>query len=347
MTSLDVVAIGESLGLLVPDRPGRLAHVPHLRLGFGGAESNVAIGVARLGGRSAWVGRIGGDGLGELITRGIRAEGVEVHASVDPDAATALMIKERPRPGSSRVTYYRSVQAGSRLAAADIPDGVIERAAILHVTGISAGLGAGPLAAVHAAIDRAKAAGVTVSFDVNHRSALWRNVGDGNGSGNASNGGNGNGNGNGSSGNGSGARDAGDAYRELAARSDIVFAGDDEAALFTGRRDPHEQLDAIRALGVACAVIKLGEHGAIASEGEMVSARDAVRVDVVDTVGAGDAFVAGWLAETAAGASLEQRLEMAVQCGALACTVDGDWEAAPNRADVAALATPGADPVQR
>jgi len=320
MTSLDVVAIGESLGLLVPDRPGRLAHVPHLRLGFGGAESNVAIGVARLGGRSAWVGRVGGDGLGELITRGIRAEGVEVHASVDPDAATALMIKERPRPGSSRVTYYRSVQAGSRLTAGDIPDGVVERAAVLHVTGISAGLGAGPLAAVHAAMDRAKAAGVTVSFDVNHRSALWRN---GNG------------------------RDAGAAYRELAARSDIVFAGDDEAALFTGRRDPREQLEAIRALGVACAVIKLGEHGAIVSEGETVSARDAVRVDVVDTVGAGDAFVAGWLAETAAGASLEHRLETAVQCGALACTVDGDWEAAPTRADVTALATPGADPVQR
>lgn len=320
MTSLDVVAIGESLGLLVPDRPGRLAHVPHLRLGFGGAESNVAIGVARLGGRSAWVGRVGGDGLGELVTRGIRAEGVEVHASVDPDAATALMIKERPRPGSSRVTYYRSVQAGSRLTAADIPDGVIERAAILHVTGISAGLGEGPLAAVHAAIDRAKAAGVTVSFDVNHRSALWRN---GNG------------------------RDAAAAYRELAARSDIVFAGDDEAALVTGRRDPREQLEAIRALGVACAVIKLGEHGAIASEGDTVSARDAVRVDVVDTVGAGDAFVAGWLAETAAGASLEHRLETAVQCGALACTVDGDWEAAPTRADVTALATPGADPVQR
>jgi 2-dehydro-3-deoxygluconokinase len=268
-----------------------------------------------------------------------------VHASVDPDAATALMIKERPRPGSSRVTYYRSVQAGSRLSAADIPDGVIERAAILHVTGISAGLGAGPLAAVHAAIDRAKAAGVTVSFDVNHRSALWRNVGDGNDGGNASNGTNGSIGG--SSGNGSGARDAGDAYRELAARSDIVFAGDDEAALFTGRRDPHEQLAAIRTLGVACAVIKLGEHGAIASEGEMVSARDAVRVDVVDTVGAGDAFVAGWLAETAAGASLEHRLETAVQCGALACTVDGDWEAAPTRADVTALATPGADPVQR
>jgi 2-dehydro-3-deoxygluconokinase len=342
MTSLDVVAIGESLGLLVPDRPGRLAHVPHLRLGFGGAESNVAIGVARLGGRSAWVGRVGGDGLGELITRGIRAEGVEVHASVDPDAATALMIKERPRPGSSRVTYYRSVQAGSRLTAADIPDGVIERAAILHVTGISAGLGEGPLAAVHAAIDRAKAAGVIVSFDVNHRSALWRNVGDGNdGDGNTGASGSGNGS------NGGSGRDAGAAYRELAARSDIVFAGDDEAALFTGRRDPREQLEAIRGLGVACAVIKLGEHGAIVSEGDTVSARDAVRVDVVDTVGAGDAFVAGWLAETAAGASLEHRLETAVQCGALACTVDGDWEAAPTRADVTALATPGADPVQR
>ena len=189
---------------------------------------------------------------------------------------------------------------------------------------------------MHAAIDRAKAAGVTVSFDVNHRSALWRNASDGNDDGNVGNGGN-----------GSNGRDAGAAYRELAARSDIVFAGDDEAALVTGRHDPREQLDAIRALGVTCAVIKLGEHGAIASEGETVSARDAVRVDVVDTVGAGDAFVAGWLAETAAGASLEHRLETAVQCGALACTVDGDWEAAPTRADVVTLATPGADPVQR
>jgi 2-dehydro-3-deoxygluconokinase len=68
---------------------------------------------------------------------------------------------------------------------------------------------------------------------------------------------------------------------------------------------------------------------------------------VVDTVGAGDAFVAGWLIETARGASLEERLDTAITCGALACTGDGDWEAAPTRADLAAVHAPPGDPVQR
>jgi 2-dehydro-3-deoxygluconokinase len=315
---LDVLSIGESLGLVVPDRVGRLAHVRGMRLGFGGAESNVAIGVARLGGRAAWAGRVGADGLGELILREIRGEGVEVHAAVDPDAATALMLKERPRAGASRVSYYRSVQAGSRLAPADVAPGLVERAQILHVTGISAGLGDRPLEAVHAAIDRARASDTLVSFDVNHRSALWRD-----------------------------GRDAAAAYRALAARADVVFAGDDEAALLTGERDPQAQLDALRELGAECAVVKLGADGAIAASAGERLRREAVRVEVVDTVGAGDAFVAGWLAETARGAGLAARLETAVLCGAAACTVDGDWEAAPTRADLAAMTDPDDEPVQR
>ncbi|KJC62953.1 sugar kinase [Agreia bicolorata] len=318
LQQLDVLCIGESLGLLVPESPGKLAHVRALRLGFGGAESNVAIGVARLGGAAGWAGRVGADGIGELILREIRAEGVEVHAAIDENAATAMMLKERPRAGASRVSYYRSVQAGSRLAAADLAEGLVERARILHVTGISAGLGEGPLGAVHAAIDRAHAAGVLVSFDVNHRSALWRD-----------------------------GRDPGAAYRELAARADIVFAGDDEAALFTGVTDPEAQLDAIRAMGSTCAVIKLGDRGAIASERDERVRRDALRVDVVDTVGAGDAFVAGWLAETARGSSIEHRIDTAIACGALACTGDGDWEAAPTRSDLLAFHSPSVDPVQR
>jgi 2-dehydro-3-deoxygluconokinase len=315
---LDVLTIGEALGLLVPERPGRLAHVRGLRLGFGGAESNVAIGVARLGGAAGWAGRVGADGVGELILREIRAEGVEVHAALDEDAATAVMIKERPRPGASRVSYYRSVQAGSRLTASDIPDGLVERARILHVTGISAGLGEGPLGAVHAAIDRAKAAGVRVSFDVNHRSALWRD-----------------------------GRDPRAAYRELARRADLVFAGEDEATLLTGVTDPEAQLDAIRALGAECAVVKLGAEGALASEGDQHVRRDALRVDVVDTVGAGDAFVAGWLAETVLGSTIDVRIDTAIACGALACTGDGDWEAAPTRSDLRVFHAPVGDPVQR
>ena len=318
MRGLDVLAVGESLGLVMPDTVGRLAHTRGARIGFGGAESNVAIGVSRLGGTAGWAGRLGADGLGDLIARELRAEAVQVHAVVDPEAATAVMIKERPRTGSTRVTYYRSVQAGSRLTEADIPDGLIENSRILHLTGITAGLGERPLSALHRLIDRAQAAGTTVSFDVNHRLSLWQH-----------------------------GRDAADAYRTLIRRSDIVFAGDDEARLVTGKDDASEQRDALRDLGPACVVIKLGERGAVASEGASVVSRPAVRVDVVDTVGAGDAFVAGWLSETIAGADLETRTQTAVICGALACTTEGDWEATPTRADITALGAGDADPVQR
>ncbi len=137
--TFDVVTLGESLGLLTAPQPGRLHHNPTLRLGFGGAESNVAIGVARLGGTAAWIGRLGADSLGELILRELRAEGVQPYPVFDLDTATALMVKERPHPGAARVTYYRRGQAGSRLRPADVPIAVVTDTKILHVTGISAG----------------------------------------------------------------------------------------------------------------------------------------------------------------------------------------------------------------
>ncbi|WP_144796593.1 sugar kinase [Microbacterium paludicola] len=318
MMGLGVLAVGESLGLVMPDAIGRLAHTRGARIGFGGAESNVAIGVSRLGGVAGWAGRLGADSLGDLITRELRAENVEVHVALDPDAATAMMVKERPRPGSTRVTYYRSVQAGSRLTEQDIPPGLVEDAKILHVTGITAGLGERPLYALHRLIDRARDSRTLVSFDVNHRPSLWRD-----------------------------GRNAGEAYRTLVRRADIVFAGDDEARLVTDRDDLDAQISALRDLGPACVVIKLGDQGAVAAEGPDLIRRSALKIDVVDTVGAGDSFVAGWLAETLADADLETRLRTAVICGALACTNQGDWEAAPTRADIAAVDNDGADPVQR
>ncbi|WP_221586157.1 sugar kinase [Microbacterium sp. G2-8] len=317
---IDVLVVGESLGLLVADRPGRLAHVGGMRLGFGGAEGNVAIGVSRLDGAAAWIGRVGGDGIGELIVRELRAEGVETHPVVDEDAATALMLKERPLPGTSRITYYRTGQAGSRLAPDDISPDVVARARILHITGISAGLGESPLAAAHAAIDHARATGALVSFDVNHRRALWSDE-----------------------------ADARAAYRGLAARADIVFAGDDEAEMLTSETDATRQLDAIRALGAAHAIVKLGDRGATALDDEgRRTTRAAHRVDTVDTVGAGDAFVAGWLTELARGGDADARLDAAVACGAFACLGEGDWESAPTAADIAWLRRGGAeDPVSR
>lgn len=313
---MSVVALGESLGLLVASRIGRLELVPTMDLGFGGAESNVAIGVARLGVPATWMGRLGDDALGRLIGRQLRAEGVSVAATCDPEAPTALMLKERPAAGSSAVSYYRAGSAGSRLAPEHLDLDLIRDARILHITGITAALGAGPRAALDAAIDAARDNGTIISFDVNHRSRLWDHS------------------------------TAARAYREIAARADVVFAGDDESELLTGEKEPAAQALAITGMGPKQAIVKLGAEGAYAlCDGDAVQ-QPAFAVHAVDTVGAGDAFVAGYLAELISGAPLTNRLRTAAACGAIACTAPGDWEAAPDRAAIARLLGDG-DPVQR
>jgi 2-dehydro-3-deoxygluconokinase len=313
---MSVVTLGESLGLLVASRIGRLELVPTMDLGFGGAESNVAVGLARLGVPVTWMGRLGDDALGRLIERQLRAEGVNAAATHDPTAPTALMLKERPAVGSSAVSYYRAGSAGSRLAPEHLDVARIREARILHITGITAALGAGPRAALDAAIDAAIDGGTIVSFDVNHRSRLWSHA------------------------------TAAFAYREIAARADVVFAGDDEAELLTGEREPAAQAAAIIELGPTQAIVKLGAEGAYALADGHAMEQPAFPVHAVDTVGAGDAFVAGYLAELLAGASLNERLRTAAACGAIACTAPGDWEAAPDRAAIARLLGAG-DPVQR
>ena len=315
----EVVVVGESLGLLVGEDAGRLSRGDRMRLTFGGAESNVAIGVSRLGGSAAWIGRLGADPVGAMILRELRAEGVAVHAATESAAPTALMLKERVRPGASRITYYRRGQAGSRLSPADVPTDVVTSAKVLHVTGISVALGEGPRDAVTHAVDIARASGTLVSFDVNHRATLVDDL-----------------------------EQTRRGYLALAERADLLFAGNDEAELLTGESAPERQLDAMLALGAQQAVVKLGEDGAIAATAEGDRLRQgAFRVPAVDTVGAGDAFVAGWLASLVAGDEIDARLDTAIRCGALACLTEGDWEAAPTRADLAALATTHRDPVAR
>lgn len=310
-----VLTIGESMGLLRQAQPGRLAAQRSLDFGFGGAESNVAIGLSRLGADVVWCGRLGDDGVGELIERELRAEGVQPWVIRDAEAATGLMLKERPTSGTSRVVYYRTRSAGSRLAATDVPDALIERAALVHVTGITPALSESADRAVESVLRRARESGVTTSIDLNYRSALWNRV------------------------------DAAVRLRELVALADLVFAGDDEAAILLGHRGPAELAAGLRALGPREAIIKLGERGCFASAGDETLSVPAVPVDVVDTVGAGDAFVAGYLAEHLSGASLARRLETAVCAGAFACLTGGDWEGLPTRRDFALLTD--SDPVQR
>jgi 2-dehydro-3-deoxygluconokinase len=305
-----VLTFGETMLLLTGGDTGAVPDLEHMLVDTGGAESNVAIGLVRAGVPTTWIGRVGTDPAGDRVTRDVRSAGVDVVAVPDPDRSTGIMMKERLADGRTRVTYHRRGSAGSALRASDLPASAVERAALLHVTGITLALSEDARATVEAALDRADAAGVPVSFDVNHRPKLID------------------------------AETARARYRTVAARSSIVFAGDDEARLVLGLGDDEGTDETLAhelaALGRGRAVVKLGSRGAVASVDGAFLRRPATPVRVVDPVGAGDAFVAGWLAATLGGATTAEALDRAADAGALACTVESDWR----RPDPAALHDP-------
>lgn len=297
-----VLTVGESLGLVVTDGP---LHEHRTRVGFGGAESNVAIALARLGTPVTWIGRLGDDAFGDLIERELRAEGVTVRArrsEVDP---TGLMVKERRPLGRTRVRYYRSTSAATRLTGADVTDAQLAGAAVVHLTGITAAISDGARAAVLDLARRARRAGAVVSFDLNFRGRLWDRA------------------------------LAAETYGQILPLTDVVFAGDDEARIvLPGVDDPVDLAAGLLAHGPAEAVIKLGEHGALTGTADAVFRQAALPVPVVDTVGAGDGFVGGYLSELVAGAPVPVRLRTATRVGAHACLGPGDWESMPRRSDL-------------
>lgn len=303
-----IVAMGESMALMSTGSTGLLRHATSLRLGMAGAESNVLIGAVRLGASTRWIGRVGDDEFGELIAMTIRGQGVAASVIVDPDAPTGLMFKERRSAQMTRVRYYRSGSAGSRLSPVDVDTGAIASARVLHLTGITPALSDSARAAVFGAMDEAAAAGTIISFDLNFRAALW------------------------------GESEAAPVLRDLISRADVVFATEDEARIVC-EGDTAEILAArIAALGPAQVVIKRGSAGAVALlEGQPFEAPPEPVLEV-DPVGAGDAFTAGYLTELCLDADPTTRLRTAALAGAFAVTVDGDWEGAPNRADLATIA---------
>jgi 2-dehydro-3-deoxygluconokinase len=300
---------GETMGLVAAEGIGTLEHVSSFRYAIGGAESNVAIGVARLGGTATWLGRVGPDATGDLIERRLLAEGVRTIAIRD-ESFTGLMVRYRRTGERTHVDYHRAGSAGSRLLPTDLP-GDLTEADVLHVTGITPALSDSARAAVFQAVERARAAGVTVSVDVNYRAKLWSRF------------------------------DAAPVLRDLVSRADVAFAGPAEAAIFLGDEEP---VAGLAALGPAEVVVKDGARGCAALLDGKRYEVPALPVTVVDPVGAGDAFVAGYLADRMAGAPPSERLRTAIAAGAFAVTVPGDCEGLPRRDE---LASPSGDDVLR
>ncbi|MBE9373953.1 sugar kinase [Saccharopolyspora sp. HNM0983] len=303
-----LVTLGEAMAALSSPITGPLRHAPHLKLGVAGAEATTAIGVSRLGGQAVWIGRVGDDEFGELIRMTLSGQGVPGEQVITDDTApTALLVKERRNGMRTNVSYYRSGSAGSRLQPADLDPQLVRTAGALHLTGITPALSESARAAARAAVDTAQAAGVPISLDINYRRALWS------------------------------PDEAARPLRELARASTVLFATEDEARLLVDGSGPDELAAELAKLGPAQVVIKRGGDGAFGLvDGQSLPAPPHPST-VVDPVGAGDAFAAGYLAALLQSAPAEQRMQDAAAAGALAVAVDGDWEGLPDRAELADL----------
>lgn len=304
-----LVTVGELLGQVTADREGPLRPGAPAALSVCGAEATVAIGIRRLGIPAAYIGRVGDDAFGRMSVEALRGEGVDVTSvTVDPAAPTGLLLRTRRTADRDVVDYWRAGSAGSGLRPEDVDPDVVAAADLLHVTGITPALSDTAAAAVGHACDLARQAGVPISFDVNHRSRLWHG------------------------------RSARTALLPLAAGADVVFGGRHELALLLDAAPdapPEKLLAGLAAEGVREVVVTLGAEGAVGLlDGEL--ARVAAHpVKAVDVIGAGDAFVAGYLAARLEGIDQVARLRSGSALGAFAVGTRGDWEGLPRRAELA------------
>ncbi len=326
---VDVVALGESMVTFLPSRPGRLADVPAFHRSIGGAESNVACALAAAGHTTRWVSRVGADGFGDHLVEAIGAYGVDVsYVRRDPDRPTGVYFRTAgDRAGDAHeVAYYRAGSAASAMSPESVDLDAVRAGRVLHLSGITAALSPGCLDLLRE-LTAPRPGRPLISFDVNHRPGLW--------------------------GEGSGP----EVLLDLARGADIVFVGEDEAEEAWGiTGGPVALREALPEPDLV--VVKQGAQGAVAlpavrgqscrwggtggragtppSPGCDTTPRPtatapALKVDVVATTGAGDAFAAGFLSATLRGLPLTARLRHGHLAAAATLTAPGDLAAPPPR----------------
>lgn len=301
-----VLCIGESMALVTPVDPEPLRSAERFAIRTGGAESTVALYLADAGHRASWVSRLGDDPLGRRMLDEVSSHGVDVtQTALMPGESTGVYFKD-PGDEATTVHYYRAGSAASRMGPEVLHELAVDDVAIVHVSGILAGLSPSCAALLDATFDFASDRGILVSFDVNHRAGLWD------------------------------AAAAAPVLRALAERADFVFVGRDEAEVLWGTAD----VDAIdELLGLrGRLIVKDGSVGA--TEIDIDGRRTFVPahvVDVVEVVGAGDAFTAGYLGALLRGRGAAERLQAGHDTAARALSSTHDFvPSVPARASAAA-----------
>lgn len=295
----EVLCLGETMSLVSPADPVPLEQAPVFTLSAGGAESNVAIHLAALGHRVGWASRVGDDPLGRRMVATIAAAGVDTGlVEVRADAPTGVYFKD-PGPQGTRVHYYRAGSAASTMDADFLPDELLDAPRLLHLSGITPALSAGCDRLIRHLLTRQRRARIT--FDVNYRPALWP------------------------------VEQAGPVLRELAQLADTVFVGLDEANTLWGVETPEDVREVLNRPGVV--VVKDGAIAAHALGSETVTV-PAPKVEVVEPVGAGDAFAAGFLSGVLRGTDVARCLRLGHLLAAHSLLSTEDHTASPDRDDL-------------
>ena len=301
----EVLTAGETMVALSPEKAGRLAYASGLMMAAAGAESNTAIGLRKFGHPVNFISRFGADGFGEFLLRMLNAEGVNTqNVLMDQRHPTGLMVKERKREDTA-VYYYRKNSAASHMNIADIPEPCITEVKLVHITGITPVLSDSCEEMICSLVEKAQFYQKQISFDPNIRRKLW------------------------------GEKDYAPLLRKLMKQSTYVLLGREEAEILYGTSERGKLkkylLENTKTLAV---VLKDGSNGAMIIDKDCEVFIPPYPCKTIETVGAGDAFNAGFLSGILEEKELKLCGRMGAVAGACATECNGDYEGVPNREEL-------------
>lgn len=300
-----VLTVGETMVLFDGVGHGLSLGAP-FRLRIGGAESNFAVALARLGVDVTWVSRVGDDPFGGFLLELLEREGLDLRfVEQDPTAPTGVFVKWHEN-GVGRVLYRRAGSAASLLRPDNVPAEAFEGVELVHLTGITMALSESARTTVLETAAEARRRGATVSFDPNYRPALWRSP-----------------------------RHAEAGQRQVLPLVDWYLCGEQEGHALFGTGTLDELRSAILDAGAVQAVIRVGTRGAVLWEDGRAVEVPPTRIEtVVDEVGAGDGFAAGFVFGHLAGYEPRACARIGNLIAAHALRGTGDWETFPRRSEI-------------
>ncbi|NJE26131.1 sugar kinase [Thermococcus sp. MV5] len=293
-----VVAFGETMIRLSTKNFERIEQAKELAIGIGGTESNFAIAFARLGGKATWISKLTNNPLGRFIVNKIREHGVDVSHVIwtNEDRVGLYFIEFGKKPRPTQVIYDRKNSAIANINPNEVNWEILKDYDAFHTTGITVALSGKCKKAVEIGISKAKEFGTRVSFDVNYRSKLWS------------------------------PEEAFKVLDPILKNVDILVVTKDDARNVLKVQGSYEEMivQLNDRYNPEVVVLTLGSEGAIAFKNGEIYKAEPYEIEVVDRIGAGDAFDAGFVYEYLCTGDVQKALEIGMAMAAFAHTIPGD-----------------------